>query len=474
MDATPGAADAGAPLAGRYEVGPLVGLGGTAHVYRAWDRTRARVVAVKVFLPGSEYDPDRGGAWEMTVLDGIRHPGLVGVHDAGVDPQGRPYVIMDFVEGHSLSVVLHDGPLPAPRVVAIGAMLADALAHVHARGVVHRDVKPANVLLDTDGRPRLTDFGIARVVDATRVTATGAVVGTAAYMAPEQVRGEAVGPPADVYALGLVLLEAVTGCREYEGGPLESAVARLHRLPRIPDDVPDGLASVVRRMTSPEPDERPSASDVATSLRNGPVAVPPPHRRLVVQLGRRLAPAGALACLVAAALGGALTVIKAEPTPRVGSAPAAQDVIPPRALVAPAPIEAELRADPDPPAVAAVPTHPARSVPAPVEVARRATGAAAATKTVRNRSDDGDDDRNDDRNDDEDGRHRDGSGDRDSSKKSSSPNESTKNDRDDDGDDRNAREQDDDGDRSDKGDGESKGDGHGKGGKKGKGSGDED
>ena len=116
------------------------------------------------------------------------------MRDSGVDDDGRPFVVMDFVEGQSLAARLRDGVLSVPAAIRLGATLADALAHVHARRIVHRDVKPGNVLLDGEGRPQLTDFGIARLVDATRVTATGLVVGTAAYMAPEQVRGEVVGP----------------------------------------------------------------------------------------------------------------------------------------------------------------------------------------------------------------------------------------------------------------------------------------
>src|SRR5207302_1237636 len=122
-------------------------------------------------------------------------------------------------------------PLPVQRIGEIGVAVAQALDHVHTRGMVHRDVKPANVLLGRDDTVKLTDFGIARLVDAAKVTSTGLMVGTVAYLAPEQVSGEQVGPPADVYALGLVLLEALTGVREYDGPPVEAAMARLHRDP---------------------------------------------------------------------------------------------------------------------------------------------------------------------------------------------------------------------------------------------------
>jgi eukaryotic-like serine/threonine-protein kinase len=315
MDATPGAAGSNVLLAGRYEVGPLVGLGGTARVHRGWDRDQNRAVAVKVFEPGCTPAPDRGGAWELKVLAGLRHPGLVQVLGSGVDAAGRLFVVMDLVDGGTLGSRLHAGPLPAPAVVRLGAVIAAALAQVHARGVVHRDVKPGNILLGRDDEPRLTDFGIARIVGATRVTTTGVVVGTAAYMAPEQVRGQPVGPAADVYALGLVLLEAVTGRREYEGGTLESAVARLHRAPLVPAQVPDPLATVIPRMTAFEPADRPSASDVAAALGPQPVrdlGDDSPVGGRLPPVGRRLVPVGALACLAAATLGGGLLLIGVE------------------------------------------------------------------------------------------------------------------------------------------------------------------
>ena len=191
MGAAPAAGDL---LLGRYELGWLVGVGGTARVFRAWDRDGGGSVAVKVFPPGAAA-ATRGGNCEGEVLTGIRHVGLVAVRDCGIDRDGCPFVVMDFVEGESLSVRVWRGPLPAEVVVDLGAVLAAALAHVHARGIVHGDIKPGNVLIDEAGRPWLADCGIARFVDATRVTATGVVQGTAAYMAPEQVRGRRWGPP---------------------------------------------------------------------------------------------------------------------------------------------------------------------------------------------------------------------------------------------------------------------------------------
>jgi serine/threonine protein kinase len=143
---------------------------------------------------------------------------------------------------------------------------------VHGAGFVHRDIKPANVILGPGNRPRLADFGISRAVESTAATTEGCVVGTAAYLAPEQVRGESVGPPADVYALGLLLLEALTGRREYPGGAVESATARLFRRPEVPPELPTALSELLAAMTLDDPTERPTAAEVATALARRPVA----------------------------------------------------------------------------------------------------------------------------------------------------------------------------------------------------------
>jgi len=378
MDATPGARGSGALLGGRYEIGALVGLGGTARVYRARDDVGGTTVAVKIFPVGSGAGPGGDGSQELAVLSGMRHPALVGVRDSGVDDEGRPFVVMDFVEGQSLAARLRDGVLSVPAAIRLGAVLADALAHVHARGIVHRDVKPGNVLLDGDDRPRLTDFGIARLVDATRVTATGLVVGTAAYMAPEQVRGEVVGPPADVYALGLLLLEAVTGHREFEGGALESAIARLHRDPVVPSEIPDPLGSAIRRMTATDPAQRPSASGVAAVL----LARPPVARRpLEGPLARRLISAGAFASLAASVVAGMVLLTGADNSPSAPGTPPVQIAAPvaePVGAALPAPSVTSAPVVDTPVAVA--PTSQQRR-PVPVALARRARP-TTVTRTV--------------------------------------------------------------------------------------------
>ena len=186
---------------------------------------------------------------------------------------------MQLVAGRTLAEQLREGPLPEVQTAHLASALADALAYVHARGVVHRDVKPANVLLDQHCHPYLSDFGIATVVDATQITSTGMLIGTAAYLAPEQVRGDPLGPGTDVYALALVLLECFTGRREYPGTPMEAALARLHRPPQIPDGLPAPMTPLLAAMTAADPAERPSATDIGVWLREG---TPPADRTAVL------------------------------------------------------------------------------------------------------------------------------------------------------------------------------------------------
>jgi serine/threonine protein kinase len=255
-----------AVIAGRYRLDVLVGRGGTAEVWRATDTQLHRVVALKLVTAAHDESAVRA-ADEARTLAQLSHPSLVQVYDAGTDTSGRPWVVMEFVEGATLGEAIRARPMPVQRVAEVGAAVAAGLAHVHARGLVHRDVKPANVLLGADGSVKLTDFGIARLIDAARVTSTGLMVGTASYLAPEQVAGEPVGPPADVYALGLVLLEALTGVREYDGPAVEAAMARLHRAPALPATLPAGWSPLLEAMTARDAADRPGAADVARALR---------------------------------------------------------------------------------------------------------------------------------------------------------------------------------------------------------------
>ena len=260
-------AGAGDPVmvASRYRLVSLLGRGGTAEVWRAEDEALARHVALKLVTVPTDDSAARAGE-EARLLARLNHPGLVPVYDAGTDDRGRPWVVMELVEGETLADTLKRGPLASERAAAVGRSIAEALGYVHGQGLLHRDVKPANILVGRDGRVRLTDFGIARLVDAARVTSTGMMVGTASYLAPEQVAGEPVGPPADVYALGLVLLECLTGQREYAGSTVEVALARLHRSPQVPSTLPGGWPGLLRAMTARDPAVRPTPARAAADL----------------------------------------------------------------------------------------------------------------------------------------------------------------------------------------------------------------
>ncbi|WP_063831895.1 serine/threonine-protein kinase [Streptomyces bikiniensis] len=245
-------------VAGRYRLDGLLGRGGAADVYEALDLRLRRPVAVKFFRPGGELPAGDRVEDEGRLLARMRHPGLVTLYDSGQE-EGRPYLVMQLVRGTTLRRRIAASPLTPRETARTGAALASALAHVHATGVVHRDVKPSNVLLDDTGLPYLTDFGISRLLDPAARTETGPLVGTAAYMAPEQVLGRGAGPAADVYSLGLVLLESLKGELEYGGAPLEAAVARLHRPPVVPTGLPADLAGLLEAMTDPDETGRPDA-----------------------------------------------------------------------------------------------------------------------------------------------------------------------------------------------------------------------
>jgi serine/threonine protein kinase len=252
-------------IGGRYRPERLLGRGGSAEVWCCTDEALDRQVALKLVTSSGGEDAGRVGD-EARLLARLSHPGLVPVYDAGTDEHGRPWVVMELVDGETLSDAIKRGPMSSERVADIGARLADALAYVHGQALIHRDVKPANVLLGHDGRVRLTDFGIARLIDAAKVTATGLTVGTASYLSPEQVTAEPVGTASDVYSLGLVLLECLTGEREYPGSAVEVALARLSRPPRIPADLPDGWPGLLTAMTDRDPAKRPTCAQVAADL----------------------------------------------------------------------------------------------------------------------------------------------------------------------------------------------------------------
>lgn len=247
-----------------------------ADVHRATDTLLEREVAVKLLREqdSSPADRDRFAA-EARTVGRLNHPGIVPLLDAGLDPAlDRPFLVLELVAGPSLASRIADGPLPSEEVARMAAELGAALAYAHGQGVVHRDVKPGNVLIDAHGHARLTDFGIARRVGARRETGTDLVVGSPAYVAPEQVAGEPVGPPADVYALGLVLLEALTGRRAFHGTGVEVAYARVHAAPEMPVSLGPTWIGVLSAMTARDPADRPDAGRIAAMLAHPPTYDP--------------------------------------------------------------------------------------------------------------------------------------------------------------------------------------------------------
>jgi eukaryotic-like serine/threonine-protein kinase len=260
-------------LSGRYELLRRIGAGGMATVWEARDTVLDRAVAVKVVDLAVADDPALGERLrrEAVTAASIAHPDVVTVHDAGL-ADGVAYVVMTLVEGQDVAAVLAErGPLPVPEALRIGARVAGALAAVHAAGVVHRDVKPANVLLHgTD--VTLVDFGIASVETAqVTLTAAGTVIGTAHALSPEQARGEPATPASDVYGLGCLLTAALTGAPPFEA---ESAVAVLQRhLDDAPPslrerraEVPEAVDRLVQSMLAKDPAARPTAADARDRL----------------------------------------------------------------------------------------------------------------------------------------------------------------------------------------------------------------
>jgi eukaryotic-like serine/threonine-protein kinase len=234
-----------------YRIVAKLGEGGMGEVYLAEDTRLGRRVALKLLPPHLTSDVTAKARFETEAraASSLDHPNICTIHDIEEAPDGRLMLAMGFCEGVSLKLRLTDGPLSAAEAVDIAAQIADGLAEAHARGIVHRDIKPANVMVTRTGRVRIVDFGIARVPDASAVTTTGGVVGTPAYMAPEQARGERVDARADLWALGVVLYEMLAGRAPFGGASVEETLyAVLHKAPEPVERLAAGLQPAVARI----------------------------------------------------------------------------------------------------------------------------------------------------------------------------------------------------------------------------------
>ncbi|HET7496620.1 MAG TPA: Stk1 family PASTA domain-containing Ser/Thr kinase [Candidatus Limnocylindrales bacterium] len=279
-------AEIGTILGGRYRLVGQLGQGGMATIFRAVDIQLGRDVAVKLLRPEYLRDPDFSSRFrqEAQSAASLNHPNVVSVYDYGEDPSG-PFIVMEYVDGEDLAAILRrNGALPPTQAARIAAAVARALAAAHARGLVHRDVKPGNVLIGRDGRVKVVDFGIARAVAEAQMTLPGTTLGSVHYFSPEQARGETATNESDIYSLGIVIYEMLTGRRPWEGDSA-AAVALARLSGEVPDpaeerpSVPPDLAAITRKALAPLPGDRflsaTSMADALEASRSAGAVAPP-------------------------------------------------------------------------------------------------------------------------------------------------------------------------------------------------------
>jgi serine/threonine-protein kinase len=308
-------------LVDRYELGPVLGQGGMAKVHQGLDRQLGRQVAIKVLAPPFDRDREFVERFqrEARAAAGLSHPNIVAVFDSGSD-DGTHYIVTELVEGETLADRLRrDGPMPQAEAVAVAADIARALAAAHERGLIHRDIKPGNVMLLPDGRVKVVDFGIARAAGSDTLTNTGVVLGSTAYLSPEQASGQPVDERADLYALGCVLYEMLTGRVPFSADtPIATMYRHVNEDPPPPSTfapIPSELEDIVMRALEKDPKRRfASASELEAALLAVPLARSGDTMRLE-PAAAETQPVGRVAALAA---GGAVV---AEPLPRTPRRP---------------------------------------------------------------------------------------------------------------------------------------------------------
>jgi serine/threonine-protein kinase len=273
-------------IAGRYRLESRLGFGGMSTVHLAVDQRLERRVAVKLLAEHLAEDPTFVSRFQREAQAAARlvHPNIVQVFDSGLDEQtGQHYIVMEYIEGASCAEILRDnGWVDVSEATAIIEQACEGLYYAHRHGVVHRDVKPGNLLRSREGEVKLADFGIAKATEQSSITQVGSVLGTAAYLAPEQARGEDAGPRADIYALGVVTYQLISGRLPYEATSLtELALKQQHEEPAMLDTlvaaVPPELADAVALALALDPRDRyESARDMGRAIRDGAEGVPPP------------------------------------------------------------------------------------------------------------------------------------------------------------------------------------------------------